>query len=169
MKQKTFIKKSVTSLVLFTLLILGTTAGASEINDADALSGLTNGKGVYLISLDKPQKAALYLAIIKDTHQSMAAQGVKPDFIVVFVGSTVRFLTTEPAAELREAKPALESIAASIKELKKLGVRQEVCVIATDFFKISKDDLLPQLSLVGNGFSSLIGYQAKGYGLVPIF
>lgn len=169
MNQGTFIKKSVTALFMFVLLALGTNAGASEINDAVALSGLKEGKGVYLVSLDKPQKAALYLEIIKETHKSMDAQGVKPDFVVVFVGSTVRFLTTEPAADLKKAKPALESIASSIKELKKLGVRQEVCVIATNFFKVPNDKLLPELTLVGNGFTSLIGFQAKGYGLVPIF
>ncbi|SIN75448.1 DsrE family protein [Halodesulfovibrio marinisediminis] len=169
MKSLPLVQKYLSTLLMLIFLALGTNANAAEINDSVALSGIKEGKGVYLISLDNPQKTALYLEIIKSTHQSMAAQGVKPDFILVFVGATVRFLTTEPAEEAKEIKPVLQSIASSVKALKELGVRQEVCVIATNFFKVPNEKLLPGLSLVGNGFTSLIGYQAKGYGLVPIF
>ena len=169
MRSLSVAQKTLCTLLMVIFLTLGANANAAEINDSAALSGIKEGKGVYLISLDKPQKAALYLEIIKSTHQSMAAQGVKPDFILVYVGATVRFLTTEPAEEFTEIKPVLQSIASSVKELNELGVQQEVCVIATNFFKVPNEKLLPGLSLVGNGFTSLIGYQAKGYGLVPIF
>jgi len=169
MRQKAMMKKSLAALFMLVLLTTGVSAGAAEIDDAAALAGLKEGKGVYLVSLDNPQKLALYLEVIKGTHQSMAAQGVQPDFVLVFVGATVRFLSIEPGPELAEAKSALQSIAASVRELSKLGVRQEVCVIAADLFKVPRDKLLPETTLVGNGFSSLIGYQARGYGLVPIF
>lgn len=169
MKSLALAQKSLSTFLMLIFLALGANANATEINDSVALSGIKEGKGVYLISLDNPQKAALYLEIIKSTHQSMTAQGVEPNFVLVFVGETVRFLTTEPAEEYKEIKPVLQAIASSIKELKKLGVRQEVCVIATNFFNVPNEKMLPGLSLVGNGFTSLIGYQAKGYGLVPIF
>lgn len=158
--------------VLFMVLSLGAgvNAWAGQSNDEAALKGVKQGKGIFMLNVDSPQKAALYLNIISDTHKTMAAQKVKPDFIVVFVGSTVRFLTTAPEAELAaKQKEALASIAASIKGLKKKGVKLEICEIATNFFKVSNDKLLPELKLIGNGFTSLIGYQSKGYGLVPIF
>lgn len=158
--------------VLFMTLSLGAgvNAWAGQSNDAAALKGLKQGKGIFLLNVDSPQKAALYLNIINDTHKTMAAQKVKPDFVVVFVGATVRFLTTAPDAELAATqKEALASIAVSIKGLKEKGVKLEICEIATDFFKVSNDKLLPELNLIGNGFTSLIGYQSKGYGLVPIF
>lgn len=158
--------------VLFMTLSLGAgvNAWAGQSNDAAALKGLKQGKGIFLLNVDSPQKAALYLNIINDTHKTMAAQKVKPDFVVVFVGATVRFLTTAPDAELAATqKEALASIAVSIKGLKEKGVKLEICEIATDFFKVSNDKLLPELKLIGNGFTSLIGYQSKGYGLVPIF
>ncbi len=158
--------------VLFMTFSLGAgvSAWAGQSNDAAALKGVKQGKGIFLLNVDSPQKAALYLNIISDTHKTMAAQKVKPDFVVVFVGATVRFLTTAPDAELAATqKEALASIAASIKGLKEKGVKLEICEIATDFFKVSNDKLLPELKLIGNGFTSLIGYQSKGYGLVPIF
>lgn len=145
-------------------------AGAVEYRDSAALKGVTQGKGIFEVNLDNPQKTALYLDIIKSTHQSMARQKVKPDFIIVFVGPTVKFLTTAPEAELAgKHGDTLKAIAASIRDLKTMGVKMEICAIATDFFKVPNDKLLPELSLVGNGFTSLIGYQGKGYGLVPVF
>lgn len=160
------------TIILALCLSLGPAggAGAVEYRDTAALKGLTQGKGIFEVNLDNPQKTALYLDIIKSTHQSMAGQKVKPDFIIVFVGPTVKFLTTAPEAELASKHgDTLKAIAASIRDLKNMGVRMEICVIATDFFKVPNDRLLPGLSLVGNGFTSLIGYQAKGYGLVPVF
>lgn len=156
-------------LVVFSLTV-GMDAWAGQVTDAAALKGVKQGKGIFLIDLDSPQKTALYLNIIKDTHESMIAQKTKPDFIVVFIGPTVRFLTAEPDVALG-AKPqeSLASIAASIKALKAKGVKMEVCQVATTFFKVPTDSLLPELTLINNGFISLIGYQAKGYGLIPIF
>ena len=165
------VKKPLGSIVAtaLMLLVLATSSWGADFKDASALAGLTEGKGVFLVDTDNPEKTALYLEIIKGTYQSMAQQQVKPEFIVVFIGPTVRFLSTEPAAELAGKGEALSSIAASITALSKLGIKLEICAIATDFFKVSNDKLLPELELIGNGFISLIGYQNKGYGLVPIF
>ncbi len=151
------------------LFVLAGGALGMEFNDSSALKGLTEGKGVFLVDTDSPEKAALYMDVIKGTYQSMVQQKVKPDLIVVFIGPTVRFLSKEPSSELSESGEALTSIASSVKELDKLGVKLEICAIATDFFKVSNDALLPELNVIGNGFNSLIGYQNKGYGLVPIF
>ncbi len=155
--------------VVFMLLLLATGSWAMAINDASALAGLKEGKGIFLVKTGNPEKTALYLKIIKSAHQSMAQQQVEPDFIVVFIGPTVLFLTTEPSADLADDKEELAAIAALVTALDKLGVRLEVCAIATDFFKVANDKLWPELAIIGNGFNSLIGYQNKGYGLVPIF
>lgn len=156
-------------LPILCILLLATTAPAMDYKDTAALAGLTATKGVFLIDSDNPEKTALYLNIIKGTYQSMAAQQVKPDFVVVFIGPTVRFLSTQPAVELAKNREALTAIAHSVQELGKLGVKQEICAIATEFFKVPNNTVLPGLEIIGNGFTSLIGYQNKGYALVPIF
>jgi intracellular sulfur oxidation DsrE/DsrF family protein len=167
-------RKSITliaaALVLAASLLGSINAWAGSRTDAAALAGVQQGKGIFLVDMDNPQKTALYLHLISETHKSLLAQGVKPDLIVVFIGPTVRFLTTAPAAELTAKYSApLQAIAASVKELDGKGIRMEVCEIATDFFKVPVDKLLPGLKPVGNGFISLIGYQSKGYGLIPVF
>jgi intracellular sulfur oxidation DsrE/DsrF family protein len=52
--------------------------------------------------------------------------------------------------------------------LAQAGVRFEACAIATRLFGVENNSVLPQVKVVGNTFNSLIGYQAKGYALIPI-
>lgn len=163
------VKGTLALLVLMVSLAFAMNAPAAEYNDADALKGVKIGKGIYMVNLDNPQKTALYLGIINATYDSMKKQKTRPDFVVVFIGQTVRFLTTEPETALAaQHKDSLRDIAATVNTLKSKGVRLEICEIATGFFKVNNDKLIPGLKVVGNGFTSLIGYQSKGYGLVPV-
>ncbi len=40
--------------------------------------------------------------------------------------------------------------------------------MATRVFKVDNSALIPDVELVGNMLTSLIGYQNKGYALVPV-
>ncbi|HKJ77022.1 MAG TPA: DsrE family protein [Gammaproteobacteria bacterium] len=156
---------------LLLALLLGLAAfGARAADDAAALKGLETGKGVFLVDIGSPKKLALYLDVIQGSHRGMERQGVEPDFIVVYIGPSVRFLTSEPDDLLEmEHGERLKAIADSVAALDRLGVRQEVCDVATDVFGIDNATLLPQTELVGDGFISLIGYQSQGYHLVPVY
>lgn len=141
-----------------------------SINDAAALKGVAVGKGVFLIDFTDPGKTAFYLEIIRGTHAGMRRQGVTPDFVVVYIGPTVRFLSRQPDFDLEmQHGDNLKAVAEQVAGLHELGVRQEVCAIATRVFKVANESLLPGLSLVGDGFISLIGWQSQGYRLVPLF
>ena len=61
-----------------------------------------------------------------------------------------------------------EEIRELVAELKKKGVRIEVCAVATRVFKVDNSALIPDILLVGNVLTSLIGYQNKGYALIPV-
>ncbi|HRK79200.1 MAG TPA: DsrE family protein, partial [Thiobacillus sp.] len=129
-----------------------------------------DSKGVFLVDFSDPKKTAFYLEIIRGTHAGLTRQGVKPRFVIVYIGPTVRFLSTKPDDELElEQGDALKAIAEQVKELNKLGVRQEICAIATKVFKVPNETVLPGLTLVGDGFISLIGWQTQGYKLIPLF
>lgn len=156
--------------MLFFSPLLPAQAATAPINDAAALQGVKDGKGVFLIDFSDAKKTAFYLEIIKGTHAGLTRQGVKPSFVIVYIGPTVRFLTTAPDGELElEQGDALKAIADRVKELDQLGVRQEICAIATKVFKVPNETVLPGLTLVGDGFISLIGWQTQGYKLVPLF
>ena len=159
-------------LILALCLPLCTAQAAplTPINDAAALRGVQTGKGVFLIDFTDPRKTAFYLEIIRGTHAGLIRQGVKPEFVIVYIGPTVRFLTSTPDGDLEIAhNDDLKAVAEQVAGLHELGVRQEVCAIATRVFKVSNDSLLPGLSLVGDGFISLIGWQTQDYKLIPLF
>lgn len=157
-------------LMLFVPLCHAQTTPTPRIGDAAALRGVHTGKGVFLIDFTDPRKTAFYLEIIRGTHAGLIRQGVKPDFVIVYIGPTVRFLTRTPDSDLEiEHNDDLKAVATQVAALHELGVRQEICAIATRVFKVDNATLLPGLSLVGDGFISLIGWQTQDYKLIPLF
>ncbi|MGM0593490.1 MAG: DsrE family protein [Pseudomonadota bacterium] len=166
--------KTVTSRLFAALILLFAShallAQETVINDAAALADLKTGKGVFLVDIGDPKKLNFYLEVIQGTHKGMTAQGVEPDFILVYIGPSVKYLTSAPSAEAdKEAGGTLLDIESNVEKLGKLGVRQEICAVATRVFGVDNDTVFPELTLVGDGFISLIGYQAQGYHLVPVF
>ena len=100
----------------------------------------------------------------------MKSQDVEPDFILVYIGPSVKYLTTSPSdAVEQEASDILLDIESNVAALAELGIRQEICAVATRVYGIDNDSLVEGLTVVGDGFISLIGYQAQGYHLVPVF
>jgi intracellular sulfur oxidation DsrE/DsrF family protein len=152
------------------MAVTASAEAAIPITDSASLSGIKEAKGVFHINLTSPKKIALYLKVIKGTHQRLVTQGVKPDMILVFIGQTVKYLSTTPDDELAlEFESELSSIAQTVKELHALGIRMEVCAVATDVFGVDNETILPEMKVVGDGFISLIGWQTQGYNLVPVF
>ncbi|MBT2970965.1 MAG: hypothetical protein B6D72_19860 [gamma proteobacterium symbiont of Ctena orbiculata] len=149
---------------------MGSAGAADKINDAAALNGVEETRSVFLIDFTNPRKTAFYLDIIRGTHEGLVRQGVTPNMVLVFIGETVRYLSTEPDDVLAmEYGDDLASIADTAKLLKAKGVRMEVCAIANRVFKVENKTILPEMEVVGDGFISLIGWQTQGHKLVPIF
>jgi len=153
------------------LMFCGVTlASTNTIDDSAALGNLKTGKGVFLLDIGDPKKLKSYRQIIQGTHKGMKSQGVTADFVLVYIGPSVKYLTSSPSAETEKlAAGLLMDIESNIEALAQLGIRQEICAVATGVFKIDNKTLFPALNLVADGFISLIGYQAQGYHLVPVF
>ena len=145
-------------------------AGDLTINDRAALGDLKVGKGVFLVDIGDARKLNFYLEVIQGTYKGMKDQNVEPDFIVVYIGPSVKYLSNTPSDETeQEAGGILLEIEANIEALAELGIKQETCAVATRVFGVDNKAVFPDLTLVGDGFVSLIGYQAQGYNLVPVF
>lgn len=164
-------KKSLSILLtLLCIVLTGTTVIHAEkiYTDENALQGVGIGKGLFDINLTHAAKLELYLSVIKKTHADLINQGSKPEFVIAFRGASVRLISSEIWSFSEEDQQSLITSASIIRELQKLGVTFEACSIATDLFKVDNLTLLPGVQVVGNTFVSLIGYQAKGYSLIPI-
>lgn len=132
---------------------------AQKPDDRLALAGLKTARVIFDVRVPDIDKLVFNLSNLEETFDGIAAQGVKPEMIVVFRGPGVRLLT---AAAIDEAALDL------IRELKRRGVRFEACAVAMRIFKADPAGLIPEVQLVGNVFSSLIGYQNRGYATIAI-
>jgi len=158
-------------MVLMMTVIVGlkVPAVAATIDDSDSLAGVKETKTLFDFSVSEPDKLEFYLRVIKKTYDGLVRQGQKPDMIIAFHGPSVLLINSETWSYSEEDENILKQAAALIKELKALGVRLEACSVATDYFKVDNNTILPEIKVVGNTFISLTGYQMKGYALIPIY
>jgi intracellular sulfur oxidation DsrE/DsrF family protein len=158
------------SILLLGLTINAAHAAETVTDDRSSLGDLKVGKGVFLVDIGDAKKLNFYLEVIQGTHKAMKVQGVEPDFILVYIGPSVKYLSSANSSETeQEANGLLLEIESNVEALAELGIRQEICAVATRVFGIDNGTVFPDLTLVGDGFISLIGYQSQGYHLVPVF
>ena len=145
-------------------------ARAEVLNDAHALRGLHAAKAVFLINVKKPQVLANVIRVANMAYVSMAHQGVKSHFVMVIIGPDVAFLTKNMVGISYTQREAALQLQKEVKKMSHEGIRFEACGVSlNDEVDINPRDLIPQVHAVGNGFISAIGYQAKGYELVPFY
>lgn len=157
-------------MAVFILLSAGglSSAGAAETDDSRALQGLTEVRAIFDMNVGNPEELLFYLQVIQKTYEGLIDQGQKADCIVAIRGGAVRLVTTETWSFEEEDQKRLEEAAAIIAQLSREGVRFEVCSLALGLFKVDKATLIPDVNPVGNTFISLIGYQTKGYVVIPV-
>ena len=144
-------------------------AQAAMLKDTDALHGLTKAKAVFMIDINNPGRVAHVLSVVEKTDTGMRAQGVKPTIVVVFVGPDVAFLTKDRRGIPYMEERSVAGVQKGVEKLKGMGVKLQACGVALKGMDVSPSDVIPDVQPVGNGYISAIGYQAKGYNLVPVY
>lgn len=153
---------SVRSLLVVLMITLASPVvinAADKPDDRDALAGLTSAKVIFDVRVPDSDKLEFNLNLFREAFDGMVSQGVKPEMIVAFRGPGVKLLTASVID-----KEALELI----RELKRKGVRFEVCAVALRTFKADPAGIVPEVKVVANVFNSFIGYQNKGYAMIAI-
>jgi len=118
-----------------------------------------------------PKSAIVHLDLINQTFRDKSIRAVteKPEFVVVFIGPSVKLITNKREGLSEEEQKMLDEIAALITKMSKDGIKLEVCMFAAGLLGVDPASILPEIEQVGNGWISLIGYQGKGYSIVPAF
>lgn len=159
-----------TSLLLTLVVLIPFSAQAQELNNKEALKGISEIHTLYDVRKSNPSVMLSYLKGIESNHQNLLKEGVKPNLRVVFISSAVKFITTKPSEDVElEHGHVLPKIKAQIARLVDLGVKMEACSAATAYFKVDNDTLYPGIKPVRSGFLSVMGWQAQGYSLVPVY
>lgn len=139
------------------------------LKDTEALHSLTNAKGVFMLDVKDPGRMGHVLKVIEETRAGIAKQNVKPELIVVVIGASVAFLTKDRRGISHTDQRAVSEVQDVIGKLKKAGMRIEACGIALRGMDVAPNAVIPEVTAVGNGYISAIGYQAQGYQLVPVY
>jgi len=166
------LKRILPALILTYALSTGVspaaTSAPSAPNDAAALAGLASGKAIFDVRTNEAGRLLFVVKLIGETYDSMLTQGVKPDFVVSFRGGTLPLLRREPKRADERERAILSEVRERIAELEKGKARVEACNVAATIFKVTSDQLAPGITMIGNSLLSLIGYQNKGYAIVPM-
>lgn len=136
-----------------------------------AFRGLKSVKAVFDVRAGSPNSAAAQLGMIHKVFKDSSISKVTehPEFVLIFIGPSVKLISTSTEGFSAEEKQALATIATTIKEMDKDGIKLEICMAAVDSMGVDPASILPGIKHVDNGFITLIGYQAKDYSLVPIY
>jgi len=166
-------QSAMTLLMVLCCALFAATASAAAhgptLKDTQALKGLTEGKGVFMIDINDAGHVAHVLKVAEKTYTGMKKQGVKPHLVVVIIGPAVAFLTKDRRGIGYMDERAVSGLQKEVHKLAKMGIRTEACGVALKGMDVSPDDLIQDVHAVGNGFISAIGYQAQGYQLVPVY
>jgi uncharacterized protein len=135
-----------------------------------ALKGVDGVKAVFDVSLASPAKANIVFGAVRGvyTDQNTRALALPPEIAVVFRGPAVKLISTSRKGFEEADFKALDQFADTIRQMKKEGVKLEVCDYALKVLKVDPATILPEVDHVGNGFISVVGFQAQGYSYVTI-
>jgi intracellular sulfur oxidation DsrE/DsrF family protein len=158
------------SLILLLILSL-IAAAAGFCQEYESLKGLESVKAVFDVRIGNPKSAALHLKLIQETFKDKTIMSItqRPVFAVVFIGPSVKLISKKRDSFSPEDQKSLDEIAGTVSAMVKSGMRLEICLIAAHVFGVDPASVLPGIKHVPNGWVSLIGYQAKGYSLVPAY
>ncbi len=168
MKKRT---KSTILTLTFLFGLLSTTAVGFAGQEGGALKGLKSIKAIFDFRTGNMKVASVMLSAIHDTYKSKDIRAVsdKPEFMVVFLGPSVKLITNVREGVSAEDVQMLEAIKERISAMAKDGIKLEICLFAARMFGVDPATVYPEILQMENGVVSLIGYQAKGFSLVPIY
>ena len=156
-------------LSLFVAISLVCAVSGVSAEEYASMKGVESVKVVFDERESNPKIAALHLTGMHQTYKELATMKKNPVFVVVFIGPSVKLISKNREGFSPEDLKSLDEIANTISAMAKDGINLEMCLIAAKFFNVDPASVLPEIKGVGNGWIPIIGYQAQGYSLVPVY
>lgn len=135
----------------------------------EAMKGVASTKVFFDMRDGVPQTAAIHLKLIHDTYKELMVMKKKPAFVVGFMGSAVKLVSSSRGDFTPEDVNYLKEIAGTLTKMSGDGIQLEICMFAAKLFGINPTSIQSEIKQVGNGWISEIGYQTRGYSLVPVY
>ena len=153
---------------VFLFALLASPAAAGEYDNA--LKDVRGIKAVFDVSQGAPGVSNVIFWAVKNVYENDTVKSLpeKPQVAIVFHGPAVKLISTDRSSFKKEDYGELDKFHGMLRQLKKDGVKLEVCLYAAKVMKVDPATILPEIDHVGNGFISVIGYQAQGYSVIRV-
>jgi len=151
--------------VVFAGPVMGAPAWAA---DESPIAGMKEAKVAFDITAGEPGRMLNILNTIDETREGLIKHGVTPRFVLAFRGPASLLTQTDLSRLKPEDRETAAKVAAKLKQLHgTAGIeRMDQCSIAMRGQKVDKAQLSPDVTVVENGWITLVGYQAKGYAYI---
>ena len=148
--------------VVFASPVMGALAWAG---DESPIAGMKDAKVAFDITAGEPGRMLNILNTIDETREGLARHGVTPHFVLAFRGPATLLTQTDLSRLKPEDRETGAKVAAKLKQLRgAAGIeRMDQCSIAMRGQKVDKAQVNPDVTVVENGWITLVGYQARGY------
>jgi intracellular sulfur oxidation DsrE/DsrF family protein len=162
--------KPVRAIVLGATLLLGALAAGARTDaaDVDPVVGLKEAKIAFDITAGEAGRMLNILNTIEETRESFIKRGIAPHFVLAFRGPATLLTQTDLSRLKAEDRETASKVAVKIRQLRgAAGIeRLDQCNIAMRGQKVDKAQVNPDVTIVENGWITLVGYQAKGYAYI---
>ena len=156
-------------VIIFLIFNITSPVFAERPDDVDSLKGITKGKVIWDVTISDPSRLLFVMKVIATTYDDLVEQNVQPDMVFTFHGRVLKLLSTDSIELSLDDEVAHEELLELIHDLsERPGVKMESCSVAAQFLGIDNSTIISEIKPVGNTFVSLIGYQQKGYALIPV-
>jgi uncharacterized protein len=137
----------------------------------EAMQDVESTNAVFDFRIGDPQVASAHLDLIHSMHSdpNMRVNETPPDLVIVFIGPSVRLVSTHRSEFNEEEQKTLDDLAEKISNMEQDGIRFEICMTSAPAFNIDPGTILPEVKQVENGWISAIGYQQRGHAYVANF
>lgn len=159
-------------LAVITIAAVGLAAQArmASADYKNALSGVSQVKAIFDVSQGSAFMLNVVFWAVQDVSNDSTVKGLSkpPQAAVVFHGQAVKLLSTDKKHYMQQNQEEVKKFQETLRKMKSEGVKIEVCQYALKVLEVDPKTIIPEVSQVGNGFVSIVGYQAQGYEVVVI-
>jgi len=154
--------------ICFVSFLIPQTVMAESFDNRAALDGLKTVKVYFDVNVGDAKQLMIRLDLLSQTVDQIDGAGIRPEVIVGIRGGATKLVTRGTDYFKSDDVQYSERIKKRIAEFASRGFAIEQCAIAARFLDVDLSDMLPEIASVANGYVSMIGYQNKGYAVVPM-
>jgi intracellular sulfur oxidation DsrE/DsrF family protein len=157
--------------LLFTVVLAASLSTSALANGYDnALKGVNSYDAVFEVSQGNPKIANLVFWAVKNAYEADEVKALSgtPNVVIVFHGPVVKLLSSDRSPFNSVEWAEVEKFQSTLRQMKKDGVKLEVCLYAAKVLGVDKATIMPEIDRVDNGFVSVVGYQMQDYAVVRI-